>query len=166
MTPNQLPAETRARAFDTVAGADRAVRQLLAAGFTREEITVVAPADVREQCRAAAPNAEDPTVPEGETIAKGAVTGAALGGLILVATVLSGGLTVPAAALLIGGSAIAGGFSNLIVNKGYEVEASDFCKHALQNGKVVVGVDVRGDASANRLAEAQRILDEAGGNRP
>jgi hypothetical protein len=161
MTACQLSPETRAGAFDTVPKADQAVRRLLAAGFTQDQLTVVCPAEFKDQCLCA-PGAEPPRVSGGEAMAKGAVAGVALGGLALGAAVLTGGLSVPAAALLIGGSAFAGGFSNLIVNKGYEVEAHPYCQQAIQAGRIVVGVDVRGDDSADRLAQAQHILTEAG----
>jgi hypothetical protein len=160
-----LPEDTRAEVFDTVAKADQAVRGLLAAGFTMDQITVVCPAKYKDQCLCETP---DPKTPEGpvETLAKGGAAGAALGGLALASAVLTGGLSVPAAALLIGGSVLAGGFSNLIVSKGYEVEAHDSIKQAIHDGRIVVGVDVLGDDAADRLAKAQRILDNAGGKQP
>jgi hypothetical protein len=165
MQQHLLPEATRAEAFDTVAKADQAVRGLLAAGFTRDQITVVCPAKFKDQCFYATPDSE---APKGavETIARGGAAGAALGGLALAAAVLTGGLSVPAAALLVGGSALAGGLSNLIVSRGYEVEAHDSIKQALHDGRIVVGVDVLGDNSGDRLAEAQRILDSAGGKQP
>jgi hypothetical protein len=165
MQQHLLPGATRAETFDTVAKADQAIRGLLAAGFTQEQITVLCPAQFQDQCPLAAPDAQGQ---EGavETLAKGGAAGAALGGLALAAAVLTGGLSVPAAALLVGGSALAGGFSNLIVSKGYEVEPHDAIKQALRDGRIVVGVDVLGDDAAARLAEAQRILDAAGGKQP
>jgi hypothetical protein len=165
MQQHLLPEDTLAEVFDTVAKADQAIHGLLAAGFTKDQITVVCPAKFKDQCLCATP---DSKTPEGaaETIAKGGVAGAALGGLALAATVLTGGLSVPAAALLIGGSVFAGGFSNLIVSKGYEVEAHDSIKQAIQDGLIVVGVDVLGNNSAGRLTVAQRILDNAGGKQP
>ncbi len=158
----QLPPETRAGAFDTAAKADRAIRGLLAGGFTNDQLTVVCPAKFKDECLCAMPNSETPSVSGVEAMTKGGAMGAALGGLALAATVLTGGLSVAAATLLIGGSAFAGGFSNLIVKKGYEVEPHAYCKQAIQEGLIVVGVDVRGEGAAGRLAEAQRILDEVG----
>src|SRR5579884_1922492 len=165
MQQHLLPEATRAEVFDTVARAEQAVRGLLAAGFTQDQITVVCPAKFQDQCLCATPDSQ---APEGavETLAKGGAAGAALGGLALVALVLTGGLSVPAGALLVGGSVLAGGFTNLIVSKGYEVEAHDSIKQALHEGRIVVGVDVLGDNSVARLAEAQRILDNAGGKQP
>jgi hypothetical protein len=161
MMPCQLPPDTSAGAFETVAKADHAIRRLRTAGFTEDQLTVVCPAKFKDECLCAMPNSETPSVSGGDAMAKGAVAGAALGGLALAAAVLTGGLSLPAATLLIGGSAFAGGFSNLIVKKGYEVEPHNYCKQAIQADRIVVGVDVRGENSAGRLAEAQRILDEA-----
>jgi hypothetical protein len=87
-------------------------------------------------------------------------------GLALAAAVLTGGLSVPAAALLVGGSAFVDGFSNLIVSKGYEFEAHDFIKQAIHDGRIGVGSDALGENAADRLAEAQRIPDDAGGKQP
>jgi hypothetical protein len=109
------------------------------------------------------PTSDSSKIGVGETIGKGAVTGAAIGGLALVATVLTGGLGAGGAALLIGGSALAGGFSNLIVTKGYEVEAPEFVNKAIHAGRIVVGVEVRDENPGDRLAEAQRIMNEEGG---
>jgi hypothetical protein len=165
MQQHLSPEATRAETFDTVGKADQAVRGLLAAGFSKDQITVVCPAKFKDECFCATPDSKAQEGPV-ETLAKGGAAGAALGGLALAAAVLTGGMSVPTAALLVGGSALAGGFSNLIVSKGYEVEAHDAIKQALHDGRIVVGVDLLGENTADRLAEAQRILDNAGGNQP
>jgi hypothetical protein len=93
----------------------------------------------------------------------GGALGATLGGLALAATVISGGVAgaMTVAALVVVG-AFAGGFSNLIVSKGYEQEADDHDKQAVEQGRIVVGVELHGEDQTGQLAEAQRILDEAG----
>jgi hypothetical protein len=163
MEHRQVLGEARGATFDTVAKADQAIRRLRAAGFADDQILTACPSKFKDECACAMPNSESSNASAGETVGKGAVAGAAIGGLALAATVLTGGLSAPAAALLIGGSALAGGFSNLIVTKGYEVEAPDFVRKAIHAGRIVVGVEVRDRDPAGRLAEAQRILDEAGG---
>lgn len=163
MEHRQILGEARGASFDSVAKADQAIRRLRAAGFTDAQLLTACPAKFKDACACAMPNTDSSGVSVGETVGKGAATGAAIGGLALAATVLTGGLSAPAAALLIGGSALAGGFSNLIVTKGYEVEAPDFVRKAIHAGRIVVGVEVRDNDPAGRLAEAQRILDEAGG---
>jgi hypothetical protein len=163
MTQRQILGEARGAIFDTVSQADQAIRRLRTAGFTEDELLVACPAKFKEECLCTTPSSETANVSAPEALAKGAVTGAALGGLALGAAVLTGGLSLPAAALLVGGSTFAGGFSNLIVTKGYEVEAPDFVRRAIDAGRIVVGVEVRDKNPAGRLAEAQRLLDEAGG---
>jgi hypothetical protein len=163
MTQPVIAGQTRAGAFDTVAQADRAIRRLLAAGFSKDQLAVICPAKFKDHFLPAAPQAEAPNADPASAIAMGGALGATLGGLALAATVFTGGVAgVMAAGVLIGGGAIAGGFSNLIVSNGYEQEADDHCKQAIERGQIVVGVEVLGEDGAGRLAEAQRILDDAG----
>ena len=163
MTQQVIATHTRAGAFDTVAEADQAIRRLLAAGLSQDQLAVVCPAKFKDHFRPKVPQAQAPTVEAGGAIAVGGALGATLGGLALAATVITGGVAgVMAAAVLIGGGALAGGFGNLIVAKGYEQEADDCYKQAIERGQIVVGIEVHGEDGAGQLAEAQRILDEAG----
>lgn len=154
--------EARGATFDTVAKAEQAIRRLRAAGFSEDELLAACPSKFKDECLCATPNSETVGISAPAAMAKGAATGLALGGLALATTVLTGGLNVPAATLLLGGSAFAGGFGNLIVTKGHEVEAPDYVRQAIHAGRIVLGVEVRDKDPAGRLAEAQRILDEAG----
>ena len=166
MTQHLIATQTRAGAFDTVAQADSAIRRLLTAGFSKDQLAVICPAKFKDHFLPEAPQAEAPTADAGGAIAMGGTLGATLGGLALAATVITGGVAgVMAGVVLIGGGAIAGGFSNLIVSKGYEEEADDYYKQAIERGQIVVGVEVQSEDSAGQLAEAQRILDEAGAKR-
>jgi len=163
MTQQVNATRTRAGAFDSVAKADQAIRRLLAAGFSKDYLALVCPAKLRDQFRPAAPEADAPAADAGEAIAKGGALGATLGGLALAATVVTGGVAgAMIAVVLIGGGAFTGAFSNLITAKGYEQEADDHYRQAVEHGLIVVGVEVSGEDGAGRLAEAQRILDEAG----
>jgi hypothetical protein len=163
MTQQVIATQTHAGAFDTVAQADRAIRRLLAAGFSKDQLAVICPAKFKDHFRIEVPQADTPSADTAATLATGGAIGATLGGLALAATVITGGLGAVAAAVFIGGGAIAGGFSNLIVSKGYEQEADDHYKEAIARGQIVVGVEVHGEDGAGRLAEVQRILAEAGG---
>jgi hypothetical protein len=163
MTQDMIATQTRAGAFDTVALADQAIRRLLAAGFNKDELAVICPAKFQEHFLLAAPNSEAPTASAAGIFAAGGAVGATLGGLALAATALTGGAAgVVAAAVFIGGGAFAGGLSNLIVSKGYEDEADDHFKQAIKSGQIVVGVELPGEHRVAELAEAQRILNEAG----
>ena len=163
MTQKLIATQTHVGTFDTIAQADRAIRQLLASGFSKDQLAVICPAKFKDHFRPEVPQADAPSGEPERAIAMGGAVGATLGGLALAATIATGGAAgVLAAGVLIGGGAIAGGFSNLIVSKGYEQEVDDHYKQAIEHGKIVVGVEVHGEGGAGQLAEAQRILDEAG----
>jgi hypothetical protein len=163
MTQQLTVTQTRAGAFDTVAEADRAIRGLLAAGFSKDQLAVICPAKFKDHFVPKAPQAEAPAADAGGALAVGGALGATLGGLALAATVITGGVAgVMAAVVLIGGGAMAGSFSNLIVAKGYEQEADDHYKQAIERGQIVVGVEVHGEDGAGQLPEAERILNEMG----
>ena len=126
MTQQLITTQTRAGTFDTVAQADRAIRNLLAAGFSKEQLAVICPAKFKDHFLPDAPQAAAPTADAAGTLAVGGAMGATLGGLALAATVITGGVGgAVAAAAYIGGGAFAGAFSNLIVSKGYEQESDD-----------------------------------------
>ena len=163
MTQQAIATQSRAGAFDTVAQADRAIRRLLAAGFSKDQLAVICPAKSKDHFLPAAPKANAPAAGAGGAIAMGGAVGATLGGLVLAATVVSGGVAgAMIAVVLIGGGAFAGAFSNLITSKGYEQEADDRHRRAIERGQIVVGVEIPDENGAVRLAEAQHILDEAG----
>jgi hypothetical protein len=160
VTQQLISAHTCAGAFDSVDGADRAIRLLLSAGFSRDQLAVVCPAKRMDHFLRETPQTEAPAPDAVGVLAAGGALGATLGGLALAATALTGGAAgLVTAAVYIGGGAFAGGFSNLIVSKGYEQEADDDYKLAIQRGQIVVGVEF---AEGDQLAVAQRILDIAG----
>jgi hypothetical protein len=161
--PEQVIAmQTRVGTFSTVAQADRAIHRLLAAGLSKDQLIVICPAGLKDHFLPEAPQADSPNADTGTAMATGGAIGATLGGLALAATVLTGGLGAVAAAVFIGGGAVAGGFSNLIISKGYEQEADDHYRRAIERGQIVVGVEVAGDDRTGLFADAQRILDAAG----
>ncbi len=163
MTQQLIAAQTREGAFDTIAQADRAIRRLLAAGFSQDQLAVICPAKFKDHFLSEASHSEAPAASATHALALGGALGATLGGLALAATVLTGGVAgMVTAGVYIGGGAIAGAFSDLIVSRGYEQEADDRYKQAIARGQIVVGVELHGEDISGRLAEAQRILDEAG----
>jgi hypothetical protein len=162
MTQQISDVQSHAGAFATIAEADRAIRRLLAAGFSKDQLVVICPAKFQDHFRPEVSQAEAPAAGAEGAMVKGGIVGATLGGLAMAATVLTGGGAAVAAAVLIGGGAVAGGFSNLIISKGYEGEADDQYKKAIEQGRIVVGVEVPGPGSSGQLAEAERILNEAG----
>ena len=145
--------------FDSVAAADDAVRQLLAAGFSRDQLAIIAPEKFKAHFAAEAPLAERPGAHAGKDIAEGAGLGVVIGGITLAAAAIAtGGVgLLPAIPVLIGGGALAGGFSSYILSDGYGKGVGEFYEEAVHLGKIAVGIDLKG-ASPERVAEAERIL--------
>jgi hypothetical protein len=82
MEHRQILGEARGASFDTVAKADQAIRRLRAAGFADDLLLTACPSKFKDECACAMPNSESSSA--GEAVGKGAVTGAAIGGLALL----------------------------------------------------------------------------------
>jgi hypothetical protein len=163
MTQKINDTRMRTGAYETIAGADQAIRRLLDAGFSQDEIVVVCPEKFRDHFQAVGSVTETPAPAAGEALATGGLVGATLGGIALVATTIAtGGGALAAAPVLIGGGALAGGLSNFLASKGYQNEADDVFKAAVQNGWIVVAVQIDAAGNVEKLDKAERILNSAG----
>jgi hypothetical protein len=151
--------------FEGVAAADAAIVRLVNAGFSKDQITVVAPASVKEHF--AAFQAEAPGGSHApKAAAAGGAVGAVLAGVIAAATVVGTGgaalvIAGPLVAAMAGGAA-AGGFIGAMLSRGFEDEAAHFYDQALRRGKILVGVEYEGPDRRERLALAERVLAESG----
>jgi hypothetical protein len=147
-----------------VGQADRAVHNLLAAGFSKDELAVICSDEYKEQFFKDLPTPE----PSGTYTPQGIVAGGAvgaIGGLAIVtaAAAATGGLALLATApLLMGGGALVGSFAGAMAMRGAEKEPQDFYDQAVRRGKILVAAEVQGENSAARLAQAERILADAG----
>lgn len=154
----------RVGVFAKVQNAEKAVSDLLAAGFTREQITVICSNKHKEALFGDLADQVQGTRETPEAIVTGGVVGATLGGMALAVTaVMTGGASILAAgAVLIGGGAIAGSFTGAMMTRGFQKEAADYYDSAVQLGKILVGVEILGEGTEARRAEAERILTNAG----
>jgi hypothetical protein len=154
--------------FSDVDQAEQAVRKLLAAGFRQQQLAVICPAHFKDRCIANVPRAERPGFHATKALAEGGAVGAVLGGIALMAAgIATGGVgLLPAIPVLIGGGAIAGGFTNLIVSEGYGKEIGEYYEEAVRLEKIVVGVKAEGRGSEALLAQAEHILAEAAAHAP
>lgn len=153
----------RAGLFATLQGADTAVRELLNAGFTKEEITVVC-SDQHKERHFREFEHQDPagTYTPKAALAGGAI-GAVLGGLAAVAGFAGTG----GAALLVAGGisfwtgGVFGGLVGAMMSRGVEKELANYYDQSVQRGMILVAVE---DKSADhaRLASAERVLKIAG----
>ena len=150
--------------FSSPAAAEQAIQNLRGAGFTNDEIAVICPESLAGQISQKVPKAKEAGTNAAQSVAAGGAVGAVLGGLgLLAATAV--GLAGAAIALpvLVGGGAIVGGFSSLILADGYDKGVGDYYDYAIANQKIAVGVEIHGEQQSRRLAESERILKSAGG---
>ena len=154
----------RVGVFSTVPQAEQAVKGLLAAGFRREEVSVVCSDEHKEKLFGNLAHPFHSARQTPEAIAMGGALGATLGGLALAATaVVTGGASLLAAGtVLIGGGAIAGSFTGAMTTRGLEKEIADYYDAEVRLGKILVAVEAEGEGHEARLAQAERILSESG----
>lgn len=153
----------QAGVFSTLSGADRAVEQLLAAGFTKEEVTVVCSDKVAEAHFKPFEHQEPAGSHTPAAAATGGAIGAALGGLAALAGAATGGLAFLAAggiALWAGG--MVGGLVGAMMTRGVERELANFYNQAVSEGKILVAAENHREDEPQRLALARRILSDAG----
>src|SRR5262249_35704642 len=140
------------------------VRRLLNAGFSKKEIAIVVPEQFRKHFHPPVAIAQRPGAHAAAAIAAGGAVGATLRGLALVRTLLAAGGAgaLPAIPSLLGGGAIGGGFSSLIVSDGYGKGVGEYYEQAIEFGRIVVGVEIDGPDDDPRLLQVEHILTEAG----
>lgn len=170
-SPSSLRVSIRAGAFSDLAAADRAADRLLAAGFSKEQITVVCSNAVKErhfsQFEHQFPQFEDRPQAASETASgagPGASIGAAMGGLAAIAVGIAGGgvpLLIAGLAGVSGGSVI-GGFLGPILTQEGNNAFGKFYDQALENGKILVAAEDHGPQAETRLAQAGNIFSEVG----
>jgi outer membrane lipoprotein SlyB len=155
----------RVGVFGSVTAADAAIVRLLNAGFSKSELIVVAPRAIKDHFHEL-----HASEPGGEHAARSATTagtiGGIIGGVIAAAALIGtgGGALVIAGPLIAASSAgvIAGGFIGAMMSRGFDKEAATFYDQAVQEGKILVGVQCEETNQRDRLALAERVLAEAG----
>jgi hypothetical protein len=155
----------RVGVFDRIANADRAVHELVHAGFQPDEITVICPTCTTEEFHDYKRMEPAGSHAPAAATAGGAI-GALLGGLVAVTGVtLTGGVGLLVAGPMLAGAAggaIAGGFVGAMMTRGLEPEMANFYDQAVQKGKILVGVECLGANARERLATAEKIFTERG----
>jgi hypothetical protein len=154
----------RVGVFSEMSHADRAVDRLLAAGFTKDQLTVVCSDDM---CHRHFKPFEHQQ-PAGQHTPVAAATGSALGVLVGSATAIAATLATGGTAMLISGAlgawtgAVVGGLVGAMMTRGVEHELADYYDQAVSEGKILVAVDEHGPQALGHLSVAERILAEAG----
>jgi hypothetical protein len=150
--------------FDAIEDARQAVRGLLDAGFSRNQITVVCSDETKE----AYFHEFDHQQPAGTHAATAAIAGSTIGALL-------GGLTVAVSAVATGGVAlwaagpitawfggVAGGLVGAMMTRGVEKELANFYQQAVISGRILVAAEDRTANAPHMLAKAEKVLAEAG----
>jgi hypothetical protein len=154
----------RVGVFSEVADADRAVKRLLEAGFTKEQITVICSDETRQRHFRQFEHQE----PAGQHTPAAAAAGSAIGALVAGATAVVGTLATGGAALIFTGplaawaGGVVGGLVGAMMTRGVEHELADYYDQAVAEGKILVAVDEHGPAAEGHLSRAEQILAESG----
>lgn len=162
--PEQLERPLRVGVFETTREADAAVAELLAAGFTVEQVTVICSQEAVQRHFVRFEH-QDPSGTNTPAAAlTGSVCGAALGGLAIVA----GAATFGGAALLVAGGvalwsgAVAGGLIGAMMTRGVEKELADYYDQAVSQGRILVAAEEKDPQRAFMLDRAAEILSRRG----
>lgn len=154
----------RGGVFTSVSAADRAVRHLMAAGFSKEQITVVCSDAAKESHFREFEHQQPAGANTPEAAATGGALGAAFGGATAIAAGIAGGglpLVIVGGAGLLTGSVL-GSFLGAMLTRGFEKEAANYYDQAVQEGKLLVTVEQREPQSRPSLHEAEEIFVRAG----
>jgi hypothetical protein len=148
--------------FSSVEKAHQAVQNLLGAGFTKDQITVVCSDKHREKLFQEFEH-QDPagtTTPE-KAVAGGAV-GAAVGGLAAIVLAVTGGIAfLIAGGVIVAGATTFGTLVGAMMSRGVEKELANFYDQEVEKGKLLVAAEDEGPHSAAHLIQAERILADA-----
>jgi hypothetical protein len=167
LKPETIERPLRVGVFATVAEADRAVENLLASGFTKDNITVMCSDEAVERHFQAFQKQEPAGTYTPATAVSGGAIGAALGGLAAVAGGLAtGGIGLLATAgIAAWAGGVAGGLVGAMMSRGVEKELANYYQQAVVDGDILVAVEADQGASETPrrdLARASQILAEAG----
>ncbi len=150
--------------FNSIDAAREAVNGLTAAGFTAADITVVCSDETKERYFKEFEHQEPAgTFTPTATIAGGTI-GAVVGGLAVVASAIATGSMALWAAGPISAWAggVAGGLVGAMMTRGVEKELANFYQQAVMNGQILVAAEDHTADSEKHLAQAARILADAG----
>jgi uncharacterized membrane protein len=151
--------------FDGPNHAEQALNGLKAAGFTPQQVSVVAK-DKQDVAQMA-----EHTDMAGESAATGAATGGVLGGLAgflvgISALVIPGIGPIVGAGILVstlagaGIGAVAGGLVGALVGQGVSEEDAKGYEESVRQGSILLTVQAHGEAQAK---QARAVFDQAGG---
>ncbi len=158
----QQNAALRVGVFSTMQQAKKVLEELLAAGFTKERITVICSHETRQKQFAEFEHQPPHLAPA--AIAAGSIVGATLGGL---AAVVAGMATGGVALIFSGGAAawagaVVGGLVGGMMMRGVERELADYYEQAVLQGKILVAAEDHGANATEHLSVVEGIFAGSG----
>ncbi|MBI3840207.1 MAG: hypothetical protein HY288_19980 [Planctomycetia bacterium] len=164
ITKTQCP--IRVGIFEAVQQADDAVDELRAAGFTKDQVTVIC-SEATVQRHFEQFEHQDPAGTNTPAAAlTGGACGAALGGLAAVAlagtTSLGGIALLAAGGIALWGGGVAGGLIGAMMTRGVEKELANYYDQAVTRGKILVAVEQEDHERQAMLDRAAEIFAKHG----
>lgn len=148
--------------FTTVDDARRAVNGLLAAGFSKDRITVICSDETKERYFREFEHQEPAgTYTPAATIAGGTIGALLGGGVVIASAAATGSLALWAAGPITAwAGGVAGGLVGAMMTRGVEKELANFYQQAVIEGQILVAAEASNSGPA--LSSASRILADAG----
>jgi len=149
--------------FDSLAEADAVVNELLAAGFTKETVTVVCSEEAVKRHFAEFEHQDPAGTHTPAAAVTGGIFGATLGGLAAIAGVATGGVS-----LLMGGGlaiwtgGVVGGLVGAMMTRGVEKELANFYNQAVTEGKILIAAEQEDPSRHALLEKADEIFARHG----
>jgi hypothetical protein len=160
----EMPLTIRAGVFSNEDDAVRAVEQLLSAGFTAKEITVICSDKDVERRFERFHHQDRAGEHTPEAAMTGGLMGATLGGLTAIGLVASGGTALLAAGGFVALGGIAGSLMGAFMTRGIEKELANYYDQAVVQGNILVAAERPDGTAGGSLVEAARILEANGAN--
>ena len=162
--PRKSTQPIRAGIFESVPDADRAVAELVNAGFTKDQITVICSAETVQQHFKEFEHQDPAGKHAPAAVMTGGAIGATLGGLVAAAGIA----TVGGAALFVAGGlalwtgGIVGGLVGAMMTRGFEKELANFYDQEVTRGRILVAVEEKDPARRQMLDRAAEIFAKHG----
>jgi hypothetical protein len=158
----ELPRTIRAGVFTNTQDAEQAVRQLLAEGFTSEQITVICSDKNVESHFERFHHQDRAGEHTPEAAMTGGLLGATLGGVTAIGLVATGGVALVAAGGLAAFGGIAGSLIGALMTRGMEKELANYYDQAVVQGNILVAAERKEDQAGPTLEQAAQILEANG----
>jgi hypothetical protein len=150
--------------FATIDEAQRAVNELLQAGFQKRQISVVCSDQEKEAHFREFERQEPAGFYTGRAVTGGALAGAVLGVLFALLVLMFAGQVegLIAGLLLVPFGVVAGGFVGAMMTQGVEKEIANFYDQGVTPGNILVAAEDHSERADKTLPLAERIFDGDG----